>query len=584
MANLALRKLSDSAGINLEESTILLVYTITGGARIEYLDELSGVRNSIKVANTPAEIAALSKRLVLLAIEGDTSAATYVNIERIVSITETNSKATVIYNAGGAEKARYVSTGTKATFQTAIYAKLAYYTYEVDSYSGDTIVLDSGAGDVTAKFVNGKTITIYGALDENNDTYVVDSSTFGGGETTITLSAGTGVSDDTDTTGRVMIKSLSNADLETEVQGIVDGTSEFDVINEKTTGAGVTVDGVLNKDGGITTTEINNYGAATAITAFATGGQSDAVVLAKDFNEITVCATAGDSVKLPTAVAGLSVTVKNNGATAADVFPATGDSIDTGGVNAAIRLAVGATMTFRAVDATVWESTLAAAGTVGNPSIPVGTTNKGFYEVSANQLGTSVNGALVAIADSEGLTADSFRHRVNKGTTPVGTVDIVEYGDGQDVTTVLTLTDFVIGALAGAGAALGLGNIAYAYPAGQHLELVSSFTDIVLTAAGTAVTTDTGLGSVIASGAVSVLSGTTTFEDRLTGQAIDTDPTGGAAVSALAAATAGIGTGISLNVAGSVKNVFLNSAGTWNVDNTGDLTATGTIILKWTKM
>jgi hypothetical protein len=43
-------------------------------------------------------------------------------------------------------------------------------------------------------------------------------------------------------------------------------------------------------------------------------------------------------------------------------------------------------------------------------------------------------------------------------------------------------------------------------------------------------------------------------------------------------------TGIALNVTGSVKDVFLNSAGTWNANNTGNLTATGTVVLKWTKL
>lgn len=169
-------------------------------------------------------------------------------------------------------------------------------------------------------------------------------------------------------------------------------------------------------------------------------------------------------------------------------------------------------------------------------------------------------------------------------TAGAGTVTVIDYGDGQDMTTVLTLTDFIIGAPGAAAAALGIGNIVCAFPAGQHLELVSSLSDIVLTAAGTAVASDTGLGSVIASGVVATLNGTPEFEDRLTGQTINTAAGGGAAAFALTAATAGIGTGISLNIAASIKNVFLNSAGTWNADNTGNLTATGTIVLKWTKM
>jgi hypothetical protein len=184
---------------------------------------------------------------------------------------------------------------------------------------------------------------------------------------------------------------------------------------------------------------------------------------------------------------------------------------------------------------------------------------------------------------SAGKLTYPLKQGTQLGTTPVTTVSIEEYGDGKDITTKLTLTNFIVGTLAGAGN-LRVGNIVYAFPAGQHFELVSALSAIVLTAAGTAVNTDTGLGSVIASGAGATLDGTATFEDRLTGQTIGTAATGGTAVSVLKAATAGIGTGISLNVAASVKNVFLNSAGAWNANNTGSLTATGTIVLKWTKM
>lgn len=183
------------------------------------------------------------------------------------------------------------------------------------------------------------------------------------------------------------------------------------------------------------------------------------------------------------------------------------------------------------------------------------------------------------------LSSEYIRSKTPLGSTPVTTVTGIEYSTGKDVTTVLTLTNFVVGALASAAAALGLGNIVYSFPAGdQHLELVYGLSSLNLKCAGTGVATDTGLGSVIATGAVSVLDGTATFEDRYTGVTITTSSTGGTAVSGLLAATAGIGLGISLNVAGSVKDVFLNSSGTWNANNTGNLTASGQIILKWCQM
>lgn len=195
----------------------------------------------------------------------------------------------------------------------------------------------------------------------------------------------------------------------------------------------------------------------------------------------------------------------------------------------------------------------------------------------------SVTGALTATSFTGSFTGAVQPLNASITTTVPTTVAVTEYGDGRDFTTVLTLTNFIIGVPGAAAADKGIGNIVAAFPAGSHLETVS-YIDLSLKAAGTAVATDTGLGSVIASGVVSVLSGTATFEDRLTGQTITTAAAGGTAVKALAGATAGIQTGIALNAAASVKNVFLNSAGTWNVNNTGNLTATGTIVLKWTKI
>lgn len=167
-------------------------------------------------------------------------------------------------------------------------------------------------------------------------------------------------------------------------------------------------------------------------------------------------------------------------------------------------------------------------------------------------------------------------------TTPVATVTRREWGDGKNFTIELTLTDFIVGALAGAGAALGVGNIVAAFPAGAHVEKWY-YQSLSLKCAGTAVSTDTGLGSVIASGAVSVLSGTATFEDRLTGQTVPTAAAGGAVTTALLNPTAGVQTGIALNVAASIKNVFLNAAGTWNANNTGNLTATGVIVMEYSR-
>lgn len=77
-----------------------------------------------------------------------------------------------------------------------------------------------------------------------------------------------------------------------------------------------------------------------AITAFAGGGQANATPLTSTVNRITVVATAGDSVKLPPALAGMRVTVINSDAAdSANVFPSTGDSINAIAANGAFALA-----------------------------------------------------------------------------------------------------------------------------------------------------------------------------------------------------------------------------------------------------
>jgi len=80
--------------------------------------------------------------------------------------------------------------------------------------------------------------------------------------------------------------------------------------------------------------------AANGITAYAGGGQANAVQLSKTFNRVTVVATAADSVKLPKAVAGASIVVFNkDSADSLNVFPSTGDAINALSANAAYALA-----------------------------------------------------------------------------------------------------------------------------------------------------------------------------------------------------------------------------------------------------
>jgi len=134
------------------------------------------------------------------------------------------------------------------------------------------------------------------------------------------------------------------------ISGIMDGSVAVTGSNNKISGVitgSITDSGNGNDFGGTI------FGATSAITAFATGGQGSATQLTSKINQISVCATGGDSVKLPAAAAGREVVIINNGASACDVFPSTSDNLGSG-VDTAASLATGAKITYVSYDTTNW--------------------------------------------------------------------------------------------------------------------------------------------------------------------------------------------------------------------------------------
>jgi hypothetical protein len=77
-------------------------------------------------------------------------------------------------------------------------------------------------------------------------------------------------------------------------------------------------------------------------------------------NQIATCANAGDAVTLQAATPGLEIKVYNDGANAADVFPASGDNIDEAGANTAHAVAADAEVIFTCTSAGHW-STITSA-------------------------------------------------------------------------------------------------------------------------------------------------------------------------------------------------------------------------------
>lgn len=92
----------------------------------------------------------------------------------------------------------------------------------------------------------------------------------------------------------------------------------------------------------------------TGLTAHAGGTQAAALALTTGINHITVCATGGDSVRLPVSVAGMQVTVINAGAASAQVYGAGTDTINAVATATGVALTNGKTAMYSCPVAGQW--------------------------------------------------------------------------------------------------------------------------------------------------------------------------------------------------------------------------------------
>jgi len=130
-----------------------------------------------------------------------------------------------------------------------------------------------------------------------------------------------------------------------------------DTINEGTTGSGVTIDGVLLKDGTITTTAPIIRSLDPAVTAAGTTQATAVFTLTEEINIITAGA-ANTGVQLPVAVVGLSITVYNDTASVKKIYAndSTSQTIDDLGATAAVVMQPEDVVTFYCYTIIKWQS------------------------------------------------------------------------------------------------------------------------------------------------------------------------------------------------------------------------------------
>jgi|TARA_R100001530_G_scaffold10633_1_gene10453 hypothetical protein len=212
-------------------------------------------------------------------------------------------------------------------------------------------------------------------------------------------------------------------------------------------------------------------------------------------------------------------------------------------------------------------------------------SERGYLDINVADGTGSTSAAAEFWHDGSNGTIDSGSYYTDKNIgTPGADVSADEYGDGRNHVTVLDLSAAVVGT-PNPGNNLAIGVLIYTFPAGAHVQEVMSW-DMGLTTGGVQTDTpDVGIGSVIGSGVNATLAAVgATSEDYVTGQTWSSTLDGTSEQAGPIGASAGVLTDISLNGEAAVKEVYLNAADGWNAGVTGDLNATGKIVIKWTSM
>lgn len=179
----------------------------------------------------------------------------------------------------------------------------------------------------------------------------------------------------------------------------------------------------LTVSGTLTASALSTDSVAPAITAHAGGGQQPTEALTKNLNIVTTVTTAADSVTLPSATAGLRVTVVNLGANALAVFPYTSDSIDNLAVNLSVTIHPESSVTFNCYTTVKWQSDIQSIDafdkiylasdivtakevdhTISVTTTTTAATAGGAINITAGTSGTSGTGGAISATSGTGGT------------------------------------------------------------------------------------------------------------------------------------------------------------------------------------
>lgn len=263
-----------------------------------------------------------------------------------------------------------MGSGTDAVYQ--------YYT-AANSLKLDTQKLYvDGALSINENFVVGQNAYVDGALTVqgtatlnnitgNQITTTTSALTLGGsvstGTTAITTSQSSGLINigGTAATGAITIGQSTAAQTLNLATGAT-ATATTKTVNIGTTGVSgsttaINIGSAVSGATSSTTLSGLVIDSISAAVSAAGATQATATGLVSNINNVTVVAAAADGVRLPTAVAGMRILVRNtDAADTLKIYPATGGQINALGANAAYSLVTSSTIELFATSTTQWYS------------------------------------------------------------------------------------------------------------------------------------------------------------------------------------------------------------------------------------
>jgi len=201
------------------------------------------------------------------------------------------------------------------------------------------------------------------------------------------------------------------------------------------------------------------------------------------------------------------------------------------------------------------------AGTVEDPYV---------YDFTATH---RITGETIIGTTDEINTLVSLKQAKNTGLVGIGTI-AVENNISTIHSTCLTINS-ILPAIAG-GAALGVGKLIYTFPAGEII-FESASINLGITQTTGKINTDTpviGIGTIVAVGAISVLSSNAAFQSILVGTAV-LNCTGTKLIKTF------VPTAPLVITTTSAHSLYLNVAGTWTALGDPAAIISGIVIINW---